>query len=54
MKVSGPKNVKKQVKQKKQLKTSKNYIIEAEECPDYIHMLVSIPPKISVSGFVEF
>ena len=54
MKVSGPKNVKKQVKQKKQLKTSKNYIIEAEVCPDYIHMLVSIPPKISVSGFVEF
>ena len=51
MKVSGPKNVKKQVKQKKQLKTSKNYIIEAEVCPDYIHMLVSIPPKISVSGF---
>ena len=54
MKVSGPKNVKKQVKQKKQLKTSKNYIIEAEVCPYYIHMLVSIPPKISVSGFVEF
>ena len=29
-------------------------IIEAEVCPDYIHMLVSIPPKISVSGFVGF
>ena len=31
----------------------KNVIIhEAEVCPDHIHMLVSIPPKISVSGFV--
>lgn len=29
-------------------------IIEAEICPDHIHMLVSIPPKISVSGFVGF
>lgn len=29
-------------------------IIEAEVCPDHIHMLVSIPPKISVSGFVGF
>ena len=27
-------------------------IIEAEECPDHIHMLLSIPPKISVSGFM--
>ena len=26
-------------------------IIEAEACPDHIHMLVSIPPKISVSRF---
>ena len=24
-------------------------IIEAEACPDHIHMLVSIPPNISVS-----
>ena len=24
-------------------------IIEAELCPDHIHMLVSIPPKYSVS-----
>ena len=24
-------------------------IIEAEVCPDHIHMLVSIPPKISVA-----
>jgi putative transposase len=29
-------------------------IIEAEMCPDHVHMLVEIPPKISVSGFVGF
>ena len=29
-------------------------IIEANACPDHIHMLVSIPPKISVSSFVGF
>ena len=29
-------------------------IIEAEICPDHIHMLIKIPPKISVSGFVGF
>ena len=29
-------------------------IIKADVCPDHIHMLVSIPPKISVSGFVGF
>ena len=29
-------------------------IIEAQACPDHIHMLASIPPKISVSGFVGF
>ena len=27
-------------------------IIEGEVCPDQIHMLVSIPPKMSVSGFM--
>lgn len=26
-------------------------IIEAEACPDHIHMLVSIPPYMSVSQF---
>ena len=26
-------------------------IIEAELCPDHIHMLVSIPPNLSVSQF---
>ena len=29
-------------------------IIEANLCPDHIHMLVSIPPKISVSSFVGY
>ena len=27
-------------------------IIEGEVCPDHIHMLVSIPPKMSVSVFM--
>ena len=29
-------------------------IIEAEACPDHIHKLVSIPPKISVSSFMAY
>ena len=29
-------------------------IVEAEVCPDHIHMLVEIPPSISVSGFVGY
>jgi len=29
-------------------------IIQAEVCPDHIHMLVKIPPKMSVSGFIGF
>ncbi|WP_241954536.1 IS200/IS605 family transposase [Staphylococcus agnetis] len=29
-------------------------IIEAEACKDHIHMLVSIPPKLSVSKFVGY
>ena len=29
-------------------------IIEAELCPDHIHMLVSITPKLSVSSFVGY
>ena len=29
-------------------------IIEAELCPDHVHMLVSIPPSISVSSFVGY
>ncbi|MCI7302970.1 MAG: IS200/IS605 family transposase, partial [Clostridiales Family XIII bacterium] len=29
-------------------------IIEANLCPDHVHMLVSIPPKISISSFVGY
>ena len=29
-------------------------IVEAEFCPDHIHMLVEIPPKIAVSSFVGY
>ena len=29
-------------------------IIEAEVCIDHVHMLVEIPPKMSVSGFMGF
>lgn len=29
-------------------------IVEAEDCPDHIHMLVEIPPKIAVSSFMGY
>ena len=29
-------------------------IIEAEACPDHIHMLVEIPPNISVAQFMGY
>lgn len=29
-------------------------IIEAEICPDHVHMLVRIPPSMSVSNFVGY
>jgi putative transposase len=29
-------------------------ILEAEACPDHIHMLVIIPPKLSVSEFMGY
>jgi len=29
-------------------------ILEANACPDHIHMLVSIPPKLSVSSFMGY
>ena len=29
-------------------------IVEAEMCADHVHMLVEIPPKMSVSSFVGF
>lgn len=29
-------------------------IVEAECCPDHIHMLLEIPPKMSVSSFMGY
>ena len=29
-------------------------IVEAEVCPDHIHMLVEIPPKVAVSSFMGY
>ena len=29
-------------------------IIEAEACPDHIHMLISIPPYMSISNFMGY
>ena len=29
-------------------------VIEAEACPDHIHMLLEIPPKIAVSRFMRY
>ncbi len=29
-------------------------ILEAEVCPDHVHMLIEIPPKMSVSGFMGY
>ena len=29
-------------------------IIEGEICPDHVHLLVSIPPKLSVSSFMGY
>ena len=29
-------------------------IVEAEVCADHVHMLVEIPPKMSVSGYVGY
>ena len=29
-------------------------IIEAEVCIDHVHMLIEIPPKYSISGFMGF
>ncbi len=28
-------------------------IMEAEVCPNYIHMLLSIPPHISIAGYIK-
>jgi len=29
-------------------------IINAEVCPDHVHMLIEIPPKMSVSSFMGY
>lgn len=29
-------------------------LASAEACPDHIHILVEIPPKMSISGFMGF
>ena len=29
-------------------------LVESEVCPDHVHMLVEIPPKMSVAGFMGF
>ena len=29
-------------------------IIEAELCPDHVHILVEIPPKMAVSSFMDY
>ena len=29
-------------------------IINAEACPDHVHMYVSIPPKMSISSFMGY
>lgn len=30
------------------------HLLEANACKDHVHMLVSIPPKISVSRFMDY
>ena len=39
---------------RKLCKEKKVEIIEAEACPDHIHMLVSIPPYLSISQFMGY
>ena len=29
-------------------------LLNAEACPDHVHMLVEIPPKMSISSFMGF
>ena len=29
-------------------------IVEAEICPDHVHILLEIPPKVAVSSFMGF
>ena len=30
------------------------HIISGEACPDYIHLFVEVPPKISISSFMGY
>lgn len=39
---------------RKLCKEKKVELLEAEACPDHIHMLVSIPPYLSVADFVAY
>ena len=39
---------------KNSVRTEKVNIIEAEACPDHIHMLVEIPPNLSVAQFMGY
>ena len=39
---------------RKLCKEKKVEIIEAEACPDHIHMLISIPPYMSISNFMGY
>ena len=36
------------------MRTKRVEIIEAQACPDHIHMLVAIPPSLSVAQFVGY
>ena len=36
------------------MRVEREKIVEAEVCPDHVHMLVEIPPKMSVTGFMGF
>ena len=36
------------------MRVEREKIVEAEVCPDHVHMLVEIPPKMSVAGFMGF
>jgi putative transposase len=38
----------------KVMRTKGVEIIEAQACPDHIHMLVSIPPHLSIAQFMGF
>ena len=37
-----------------QFTLDKGHFITGEICPDHVHLMVSIPPKYSVSGFMGY